>query len=107
MDRLEAADPVAIRRLVELGLKAPRPFRRFRIWKSRRRAGRKTLIVRRKPSVAAEAGSRNEETTAGLAPPSGDQLIAILMDRDEIKSISDLFNNTVAIDISLRILCPR
>jgi len=29
------------------------------------------------------------------------------MDRDEIKSISDLFNNTVAIDISLRILCPR
>ena len=69
--------------------------------------GKENADSETQPSVAAEAGSRNEETTAGLAPPSGDQLIAILMDRDEIKSISDLFNNTVAIDISLRILCPR
>jgi hypothetical protein len=69
--------------------------------------GKENADSEAQPSVAAEAGSRNEETTAGLAPPSGDQLIAILMDRDEIKSISDLFNNTVAIDISLRILCPR
>jgi hypothetical protein len=33
--------------------------------------GKENADSETQPSVAAEAGSRNEETTAGLAPPSG------------------------------------
>ena len=54
-----------------------------------------------KPAGPAEAIPSAGAETSALAPPNGvDQLVAILLVRPEIKSVSDLANKIVAIDAS-------
>jgi hypothetical protein len=53
-----------------------------------------------KPSGPAEAIRPADAETTALAPPNiPDQLVVILLVRPEIKSVSDLANKTVAIDV--------
>jgi hypothetical protein len=51
-----------------------------------------------KSSGAAEANPPASETAALASPDRADQLVAILVVRPEIKSVSDLANKTIAID---------
>jgi hypothetical protein len=50
------------------------------------------------PSAAAVATNPPETNTAALGSPNAEQAVAILLVREEIKSLTELSNKTVAID---------
>jgi hypothetical protein len=60
-----------------------------------------------KPSGPAEAIPPARSETTAIAPNNAEQLVAILLVRSEIKSVSDLANKIVAIDVSRSDSVPR